>query len=396
MKSFLTFALLIISLLTFSQSPYQIADTSKKWNVFSYGIGSWGYFICGGTKCNKMGEVVYLGDDLYFNVMESEDSLQLDWDYNGYLREDTINKLVYYARSTDEIGLIYDFDINVGDTVNIFNYHVLQGFSSTLICYSIDTVIINGSSKKRYSFYHNYLDPENPDEVWIDGIGSLYGVLNSGIGGSGYVGGGFDLLCCSQNDTIIYMNSFYGSCYINKFFPQILSESYDTAFLNTFYEFQLQIDTGNAESFILIDQIIPEDFNFDPFTGLLTGIPSDTGSFTCMISALNYEMGGWWTDFLINDIPVVLPTNIKEQTKQSNIKIYPNPCSKTLYVENQIYKEEGNCIEVFNSVGTLIDKKIFSGNTIQIDIRPYNTGLYLVKITDNKHRPMKFEKVIIK
>ena len=386
----------MISLLTFSQSPYQIADTSKVWNTMTYGVGTWGNLMCGGTKCNKMGEEVYLGDDLYVNVMESEDTLQLDWVVNGYLHEDTINKLVYFARSEDEIGLIYDFDLDFGDTVNIFNYYDLQGFSSTLICYCIDTLSINGSSKKRFSFYHNYLDPENPDEVWIEGIGSLYGVLNSGIGGSGYTGGGFDLLCCSQNDTIIYMNSFYGSCFINEFYPQILSDSYDTAFLNTFYQFQLQIDTGDAQSFDLIGYLIPEDFNFDPSTGMLTGIPSDTGSFLCIINSLNYEMGGWWTDWLISDIPVVIPTHIKEPPKQSNIKIYPNPCNKTLYIENDTYIEEDYYLESFNFEGILIDKKIINGNYIQFDVSQYDPGLYLLRITDNKNKPIKFEKVIIK
>lgn len=396
MKPLLTAAFLIISLPVFCQGSYQVTDTSKVWNTLSYGVATEGFYVCGGTTSCKMGEEVNIGDDLYFEVLESEDSLQLDWNTTGYLREDTVNHVVYYARSVDEVGLIYDFNIDVGDTVNIFNYHILQGFDATLICFDIDTVTIFDHPRKRYSFYENYIDPENPDEVWIEGIGSLYGVLNSGIGGSGFVGGGFDLLCCSQNDSMIYMYSYWDSCYIDYFYPQIIQESYDTAYLNTYYEFQVQIDTGNAESFMFWGEMIPEGFEFDPYTGLLTGFPADTGSFLCIVFALNDDWGGWLSDFLISNIPVVMPANIREPANPSGITIYPNPCGKTLFIEDNSFNADNCHVEVFSPEGILIDKKTILENAAQIDVSNYHPGLYLIKITGNNNDQVKLEKVIIK
>ncbi len=80
------------------------------------------------------------------------------------------------------------------------------------------------------------------------------------------------------------MNPNYNACYYQEFYPQIVSESFDTAYLNTSYEFQLQIsNTIGIDSFALIGNLIPEGFEFDETTSLLTGMPTALGSFPCVI-----------------------------------------------------------------------------------------------------------------
>jgi hypothetical protein len=179
--------------------------------------------------------------------LNASDSLQQEWIYEGTIREDTINKQVFYKYGEIE-GLIYDFSLEVGDTVQVdnqyFNYHVVS-----LVVDSIDMVDVNGIIRKRFFLFgiqNPMMDPYYPDEIWIEGIGSNFGIMYSGAGVFGWGGGTVKLLCASQNDNTIYMDTLFNECYIDTFYPQILQWSFDTAYVNTYYEFQLQVDTGNA------------------------------------------------------------------------------------------------------------------------------------------------------
>ncbi|MFU8843573.1 MAG: T9SS type A sorting domain-containing protein [Bacteroidales bacterium] len=49
-------------------------------------------------------------------------------------------------------------------------------------------------------------------ELWIEGVGSNRGILESGT--AGYVGGWRWFLCMSQNEELIYMNPNYNTCYL--------------------------------------------------------------------------------------------------------------------------------------------------------------------------------------
>jgi len=390
MKIIITTILLFISFLTFCQNPYQIADSTKKWNTVYYGFVSWGIAHCSGTKINKFqGEVIF-DDTTFLKVFETQDSLQQDWNQIGFLREDTISKKVYYSEwLPEEIGLIYDFDLLVGDSVIIDNYYA--GFEDVLlICDSIDSISINGSLKNR--FYLNSPDFGGTD-IWIEGIGSKFGLLNSGIGGAGYAGGGMDLLCCSKNDSVIYMDSTYNSCYIQEFYPKIVSESYDTAYLNTVYEFHLQIsDTITVDSFALIGDVIPEGFEFNVATGVISGMPLTVGSFPCITTIANYDIG-FLTDILYSDIIVVEPTSVRDQPKQSEIKIHPNPCSTSFTISSNI-KLKGFYLEIFNCEGKIIDKKTITETELKVDCSNYTKGVYLLKITDKNQKIFKIEKII--
>jgi len=305
-KLLLTAVSIIFSTSVYGQNPYQITDTTKVWSTISIGYGSWNVCMCGGTKTNKFVEDTIIGGNTYLEVLESEDSLQGTWNINGFLREDTINKLVYFGWNYDYMGLIYDFNIEVDDTVYIDNYYT--GYTSILICESIDSVLINDIFRNRYFFSSDYTGPDFTIEVWIEGIGSLYGILNSGFGGPAPGGGAPKLLCCSKNDNQIYMDSLFGECYIDQFYPQIIQESYDTAYVDIYYEFQLQLNTFDVDSFALIGEVIPEGFSFNQSTGLLTGTPTETGAFPCIITVANYDMGSCLTDMIYADIQVVLPT----------------------------------------------------------------------------------------
>jgi hypothetical protein len=393
MRTLFTTILFGFSFLTFSQGPYQIADSTKKWNTVYYGFWSWGIAHCSGTIISKTAEEVLFNNTTFCKVYETQDSLQQDWVHVGYLREDTITNKVYFSKwGSDEIGLIYDFNLATGDSVVIDNYY--GGFEDVLlICDSIDSLTINGSFKKRlFLSSPGFAD----NDIWIEGIGSKFGLLLSGLNGSSMVGGGTDLLCCSKSDTLIYFNSTYNSCFIHEFYPRIASEYYDTAYLDTPYEFQIQVsDTNNIGSFALVGDVIPEDFEFNETTGLLTGIPSTTGSFTCIITIKNYDIG-FLTDILYSDITVVLPTNIKSIPKNPEIKIHPNPFSRNFSITYNGNLTDPYYLEIFNFEGKMIDKKTIAETIYNVDCSHYKNGIYLFKINDSNQRIIRIEKVLKK
>lgn len=390
MKTLISITLVLVSLLAFGQSQYQIADTAKKWNTVSVGMESMGIIRCNGTKTTKFQEEININDTIFFRVFEAQDSLQQNWSHIGYLREDTLSKKVYFSGGNlDIIGLIYDFGLSVGDSVIINNYYA--GYEDLLmVCEGIDSVNINGTYKKEFylraPYYGTY-------DSWIEGIGSRFGILYSGYNAPG---GEKDLLCCSQNDAVIYMNPNYNACYYQEFHPQIVSESFDTAYLNTSYEFQLQLShTIDVDSFSLIANVIPAGFEFDETTGVLSGMPAALGSFPCVIMVENYDLG-FLTDIIDTVIHVVMPTAIKDELGQAAIKIHPNPFSTSFLIALEKVSKDFYYLEIFNHEGKLIDERTLTENQCEIDCSAFKNGIYLLKITDSNQQIIGIEKVMKK
>lgn len=392
MKTIFLFISIMVSILSFCQTPYQIADSSKMWNTISFGFGSFGIYYCNGTTTNKIEGQEIFNDSIYFNVLESQDSMQQNWNQNGYLIEDTTSKKVYYTASNqDMIGLIYDFDLMVGDSVIIDNYYASYE-NILLICDSIDSININGTLKKRLYLF----SPGNPFfDIWIEGIGSRFGLFWSGLNGFDLTGGTYKLLCCSKNDTIMYMDTFFNSCYIEEFYPKIASEYYDTAYLNQNYQFQVQIsDTNNIDSIELKGNLIPDGFSFNELTGIITGIPNDTGSFPCRISIKNCDLG-FFTDVLNENIIVELVTSDHENLP-NDIEIFPNPFDSYLLISFTYNRNEPYKIEIYNLVGKVIFEKITSNPINRISFGDNSDGIYILKITDSNNRIIAIEKIIKK
>ena len=392
MKSLLASAFLLSGIFSFGQESYQIVDSTKTWNTIGYGWATWGVMNCGGTTTTGLTDKFFPGDQ-YLDVIECEDSLLQLWNVVGFIREDTNCKQVFFKTGEEE-GLIYDFGLEAGDTVqleNIYLNHELE----PLICDSIDQVNINGIMKNRFYLFRSLRsqkDPYYPDEIWIEGIGSNYGILHSGFGALSVGGGTVSMLCCSQNGITIYMDSMFNKCHYDTFYPQIIQNKYDTAYLDTYYEFQVLVDTGDAVSAELIGDVIPEGFSFDTLTGILSGTPAQTGGFTCIITVKNPEWNAL-TDIIYEDIIVVLPTAASGPDKQQGLKVYPNPFSSNLYVELRQAMDKQQQLEIYSSEGKLVQRISFTG-TENFDVSNLRKGLYLVKITDCEGKVLFVERLL--
>jgi hypothetical protein len=51
------------------------------------------------------------------------------------------------------------------------------------------------------------------EEVWVEGLGSYFGILNSGNNAYGGVCGSYQALCYENDGSLIYQNPDYTTCY---------------------------------------------------------------------------------------------------------------------------------------------------------------------------------------
>jgi hypothetical protein len=116
-------------------------------------------------------------------------SLTNDSGYYAVLFDDTINRKVYLNFGTKDT-LLYDFTLNVGDTIKE-TYNV-ESSSSVIIC-SIDSILLNNKYFKRYNLCDGFISI-------IEGIGSNAG-LEAELNPWEY---GERLDCFYKNDSIFF------------------------------------------------------------------------------------------------------------------------------------------------------------------------------------------------
>ncbi|MCL2328413.1 MAG: T9SS type A sorting domain-containing protein [Bacteroidetes bacterium] len=175
--------------------------------------------VCGTANCPIETQYVYFDGDSIFNektykkVFYYSDKQHTERFFTGLLREE--NKKTYYVPyhiGTETLVkeiVLYDFSLEEGMTFSPSEQTYLMEVKNS------DMVEINGVLKKRLqltyapsSFYENILD------TWIEGIGSLDGIISQ----NWFIGNGArrTLLCYYQNNELIYKNPAYSECYYNN------------------------------------------------------------------------------------------------------------------------------------------------------------------------------------
>lgn len=203
MKTKLLLALLLANVFVLGQTNETLVDTTKLWsNLMQSSLAGPPPYIKITTFVRFSGDTL-IGSHHFKKVLETTDNILLNFTTSGFIREDA-EKKVYYRRIQDTNDrLLYDFDVEVGDTVNVNGYMPLQ-----LKVEAIDSVLINDKYHKRFSLSGGF-----QIEQWIEGIGSLCGVLSSGA--YFLMGMKYDLLCYYENDSLRYSNPEYAECYYN-------------------------------------------------------------------------------------------------------------------------------------------------------------------------------------
>lgn len=183
----------------------EIVDNQKIWSILTgHCLPDYTTYT---TSFFKFNEDTIIDGELYQKVFISEDEFQEEWFFYGtFIREE--NKKVYLREYFGEEGLIYDFNLQLGDTVVINNPRAASEVA--LVLTEIDSVETTDGYRERWKLTNEeFMIPE----YWIEGIGSMGGVLNSSTEIFGGLCGTYILLCEEEDGSNIYLNPEYEYCY---------------------------------------------------------------------------------------------------------------------------------------------------------------------------------------
>jgi hypothetical protein len=194
-----------------SQNFIPIVDEKKSWNC-AWELPDWqeSYTIRfeEDTIINGVDYTKIIRDMHFYSTVE----------IIGYIREDSSGRIYSMNTSFDE-GLLYDFSANQGDTILMRNtmmdswdYGCPFFAELTIVVDTIYTIVTQDSVTRRVFTVRRTTDILQ--EIWIEGIGSLAGVIKSGANL-------YDelscpsivwnyLMCYFEDDSLVYYHTFLG------------------------------------------------------------------------------------------------------------------------------------------------------------------------------------------
>lgn len=223
MKRTLLILLLLLNVLTYAQVSRSVLDTTKQYrNISTPTLGSW-YRTTSVIEITN--EELLYEDKVYKKVItssfrETEDIKDLsNW---SYLREE--DNVVYMYCGNEEV-VVYNFNLNVGDTITIPTLRdglllTTIHFDNPSICslqvLSVDSIDLQGEELKRLE-----LRDLNEGRIveWIEGLGDVtYGFLSTGSYKLQYPFDGFlfaetTFLCVIQDNDCIYNSGISPDCF---------------------------------------------------------------------------------------------------------------------------------------------------------------------------------------
>jgi hypothetical protein len=168
--------LLAIPILAYSQSYTPFPESGVIWTQDHAGVSCYNPLnLCSTYQYTYQGDTVISGKSyrtLYKSGYYFDENLIPSYfiEYSGALRQEIENKTVYFVeRETDQEQLLYDFNLNQGDTIPVAynNQYVIA------IVASIDSVIVGSQYRKRFILENT---ATGASEL-IEGIGSNAGLL---------------------------------------------------------------------------------------------------------------------------------------------------------------------------------------------------------------------------
>jgi len=203
---FILLAILILATQSVFSQGLNLLNSGNVWHEIVR--TSQDFDCCTYTNSYKFSGDTVIQSVAYKKLLESQDSIPSNWRTIGYARED-LEKGIYLGHVSSRWNeyLLYSYNLELNDTVKVVD---IIGFkdSSYYVVSNIENVLINGSSRKKYLLV--YPEYSNFTETWIEGIGSLGGILRTGFYCLCKTN---TLLCCTKGDELIYKNPEYDRCY---------------------------------------------------------------------------------------------------------------------------------------------------------------------------------------
>ncbi|RLD55897.1 MAG: hypothetical protein DRJ05_12190 [Bacteroidetes bacterium] len=185
-----------------AQDNIDIVDEGKMWSYLLQG-----YPPFQRTYYHKFLDDTIIDQLTYLKVWQSLDEYYQVWDHHGYIRSEE-NGDVYYLDKFFNGGLIYRFDVQVGDNFTINNPY---SWEKSITVLSVDSVLVLPMEQYRKRITIGAGLPY--EEIWIEGLGSMAGILNSGFHAEPLTGGLQDILCQWQDGTEVFSNPDFTFCF---------------------------------------------------------------------------------------------------------------------------------------------------------------------------------------
>lgn len=174
-------------------------STGSKWYTTS------GYYITGPD--------IVINSVTYKELHKSNHPDFSNLEYAGAIRYEAASSKVFFFPPLDSNGsekLLYDFDVNLQDTVTVFSN--LSGYSPVRVkVNSISTITVNSQQFQKIGL--EGIDQSSGfTESWQFGTGSNLGILNPGLSGIIIFDIDYPRLICSELDTIYYHDPAFPTC----------------------------------------------------------------------------------------------------------------------------------------------------------------------------------------
>ncbi len=192
-----------------AQTYVPFPDSNAVWDVYTvsdpdaYNSAFYKYLTFGDTVINGLEYT-----KLYKMILNKYcNTCPTDTLYVGAYRNDIPNKIVYFLQDSIE-KILYNFSLNVGDTIPTTYYIETHGYIMT-VC-DIDSIQLeNGEYRKQFT-YEFPVQLETCDFPVVEGSGSLLGLLETMSFGED----AFQtvLVCNHVNDSLLFMSEWWEDC----------------------------------------------------------------------------------------------------------------------------------------------------------------------------------------
>jgi hypothetical protein len=190
------------------QNNTNLLDPGKMWSSVEWiPWGGWYYK----TYYNRFDEDTIINDITYKKIWQAEDENHSNWYLFGFIRLDSAGDILVRNLSGNE-GLIYNFDLAVNDSVTIHN--PFYQIEYTTYVSQIDTIVIQPGDIYRKRITLASVDFFGKNEYWIEGVGSVAGILWSGLHALSLTGSNNDLNCHWENSVLVFKTNIFTGCYV--------------------------------------------------------------------------------------------------------------------------------------------------------------------------------------
>lgn len=214
-KTFLLLLALTGVNIAHSQNIEPLLSEGNRWNVIFRDVWSPPEPQRFTTYCYKL-EGDTLLDGVSYKLLYSTLYEDLShFSYRAALREDPEGRVYCRHSSSSDETLLYDFSLQPNDSISIDGYEYL-------VLEDIRDTIIGDVSRKKFTFF--YSDHIYEKEIWIEGIGSEYGLLNPGV--LALSGEMTYLLCSYENEELVWQNTDFNTCFYTNWNYDLVGEEY--------------------------------------------------------------------------------------------------------------------------------------------------------------------------